>query len=375
MARKKNKRKIEELTPSEPTLPTRFMGLESLGRSVAFTNNDLAEKHLQYYRYEERTINALAEDYLFPEKHGLLRFLPTLIELQKSRMNPVLFGNLEGIYYQWKYEHVLRQTHVWKSDHGRSNNGNDCNSESNSNSKNDDSMMQVTKAKSAPKDDSRSPPKEASKADNKTDNETADNKTDNKTTEVSNKTDNKTTEVSKEYIRGIKFGKNVLNLKNSKISLELKEGGKEGTFVPWIYLKTVEVKGKKTIGMFAGRNFPSKTGIGFYISYPWLKWPEAFTDTPPEDYDAELQRQELLPTEEAGDYMWFMDNAGFMTACDPVHKPRQEKDKANDVTVGKRILGMGFHLVKELDKANIEVDDNGCIRTICKIKVDTQLQI
>ena len=31
-------------------------------------------------------------------------------------MNPVLFGNLEGIYYQWKYEHVLRQTHVWKSD-------------------------------------------------------------------------------------------------------------------------------------------------------------------------------------------------------------------------------------------------------------------
>ncbi len=96
--------------------------------------------------------------------------------------------------------------------------------------------------------------------------------------------------------------------------------------------------------------FPSKTGIGFYISYPWLKWPEAFTDTLPEDYDAELQRQELLPTEEAGDYMWFMDNAGFMTACDPVHKPRQEKDKANDVTVGKRILGMGFHIVNALDK-------------------------
>ena len=30
--------------------------------SSALNENDLAKKHLQYYRYEERTINALAED-------------------------------------------------------------------------------------------------------------------------------------------------------------------------------------------------------------------------------------------------------------------------------------------------------------------------
>ena len=64
-----------------------------------------------------------------------------------------------------------------------------------------------------------------------------------------------------------------------------------------------------------------------------------------------------------------------LTACDPVNQSPQEKEKADDVTLGKRILGMGFHLVNQLDKANIEVDDNGCIRTIGKIKVDIQLQI
>ena len=342
MEKKNNKRKVKEVTSNEPTPPTTFMGLELLGRSVAFTNNDLAEKHLQYYRYEEGTINALAQEYLFHGKDELmLPFLPTLIELQKSRMNPELFNNLEGKYYQWKYERILKETHVWKSNHDWSDNDNDCNSESDSKSKNDDLIMQVTKAERVPKDDSKSSPKET----------------------------------SQEYIRGVEFKKNVLKLKDSRISLELKKAGKEGKFVPWIYFKTVEVEGKKTIGMFAGRNFPSKAGIGFYISYPWLKWPEAFTDTPPEEYDAELQLQKLLPTEEAGDYMWFMDNAGFMTACDPMNKLPQEKDKEDDVTVGKRILGMGFHLVKKLDKANIEVDDNGCIRTICKIKVDIQLQI
>jgi hypothetical protein len=49
-----------------------------------------------------------------------------------------------------------------------------------------------------------------------------------------------------------------------------------------------------------------------------------------------------------------MDHARFMTACQPVSHAPQEKDKADAVTLGKTIIGMGI---------------GG------KMKVDTQLQI
>jgi hypothetical protein len=51
---------------------------------------------------------------------------------------------------------------------------------------------------------------------------------------------------------------------------------------------------------------------------------------------------------------YFMDHARFMTACQPVSHAPQEKDKADAVTLGKTIIGMGI---------------GG------KMKVDTQLQI
>ena len=65
--------------------------------------------------------------------------------------------------------------------------------------------------------------------------------------------------------------------------------------------------------------------------------------------------------------MWFYDDKGFMTACDPFNKP-QSKPSC------KSILGMGFHLVDVAEEVgNIVVNDNGCVKTTTKIKVDTQL--
>jgi hypothetical protein len=51
---------------------------------------------------------------------------------------------------------------------------------------------------------------------------------------------------------------------------------------------------------------------------------------------------------------YFRDHARFTIACQPVSHAPQEKDKADAVTLGKTILGMGI---------------------IGKMKVDTQLQI
>jgi hypothetical protein len=302
-----------------------FEGLKALRRGEAFKHKTDMKNHIKYYEYEQSKMIHLAEDYLLEDKKNnkVLPFLPTLVQIQKCRMDPELFGTLEGKYYQWKYQKVLKEPYICKSD-GNGSNESDSDSESESDS-------------------------DSNKTDNKTDNKGSDN--------------------MKESIRAPKFARNFLNLKDSQISLELKKGSE---FVPWVYFKTVKVKGKKTIGMFAGRNFPAKTAIGFYISHPWFKWVEAFTETPPESYDEYLQGKHLLPEDEAEAYMWFYDDEGFMTACDPVRKPPDEKGKLQTVP-RKRILGMGFHLVNVSQSPNISLDDNGCVKTTMQINVDTEL--
>jgi hypothetical protein len=264
----------------------------------------------------------MAQDYLL-ESHPdeLLPYLSTLIEIQKSRMNPQLFKTLESEYCQWKYERVLEGVYISNSDKKidatKSNNNNMLYEKSETNSKRTASMAG-----------------------------------------------------SEDSIKANNFSNNFLNLKNSRILLELKEGN---DFRPWIYFKTVQEEGKERIGMFAGRHFPSDNGIGFYISYPWLTWAEPFTDPPPEEYDAYFQRENLLPKDEANDAcMWFYDDEGFMTACNPVKQPSDLKAVA-EVASCDRILGMGFHLVSTSKRPTILVDDDGCVKTKTNIEVDMEL--
>jgi hypothetical protein len=47
-------------------------------------------------------------------KEDLISFLPTLIKLQKTRMDPQGFAEHDGKSYRWKYEEVLKGLHVWK---------------------------------------------------------------------------------------------------------------------------------------------------------------------------------------------------------------------------------------------------------------------
>ena len=328
--------------------------------------------HENYYKYEDTSIFDLALECLFEDEknhehkkkeHELLPFLLSLIEIQKTRMKPELFKTLEGQCYQWKYEEILNEAHVEKSSHSS-----DSHSDSESSSDSSSSKR-------------RSNRKTDKSTDKKHDNgESNNNDKKHKAKEIITEEKDGVKEESKndsgkkdgeEEIKGTNFVKSFGELNNSRIFLELK---KESEFVPWIYFKTVEKEGKKTIGMFAGRDFPSRSGIGFYISHPWLKWPEPFTKTPPEDYVLRLQNAELLPVKEADACMWFYDDGGFVTACDPIRKPPTGKQE--DVLPSKRILGMGFHLVnlaEDLADANVEVDSNGCVKTMKSIKVGTEL--
>jgi hypothetical protein len=137
----------------------------------------------------------------------------------------------------------------------------------------------------------------------------------------------------------------------------------------------VKVDEKKTIGMFAYRTFPPNTGIGFYVVHPWFKWVQPFTVTPPEQYDAYLQLKHYIPEKEADAYMWFYDDEDYMTCCDPLRKKCSDKKGIPQKVVPcKRILGMGFHLVKtKVDDLNIVVDNNGCIKTTKEVKAGTEL--
>ena len=419
MSPSKGKKRKADTIIEPASLPKTYEELEGLPRAEEFKErwvyaNDggnrrmvVSEKikYIQYYGYQ-KGMEDVAREYFFENGEAeLLPFLPTLVEIQKTRMDPERFKSLEGICYQWKYEKVLKGLHIWKSK-SKSDEGSGSDS-----SYNDSDTESETESESKNKNDS------------KTDNERG-NKTD-KDTEIPievegllkgelnkgkgesrpidtrprlipsiNNRDNpepvSTTNLNrgkrkirrrfeahihskekewKKYIRTGTFARNFLKLKNSRILLELKEGSK---FAPWIYLKTVEVEGKKTIGVFAGRNFPAQTGIGFYISHPWFKWVEPFTITPPVEHDIYLQGKHLLPEEEASNYMWFYDDKGFMTACDPISKPLHEKGQPQVVS-RRRILGMGFHLGNESDEKNIVVDNNGCIKTTKIISVDTEL--
>jgi hypothetical protein len=258
MASEKKKRK----TSDSATVPALFHGLGKLKRADHFIHIASRKNHLGYYKYEKKTHKTSAADYLFEktQQNELLPQLSTLIEIQKSHMKPELFESLEGACYRWKYERVLEGRFVEKFK--------------------DNNMLQ----------DLKMPASMPGLKD------------------------------SKDHIQAENFSKNFLDLKkNCRIVLELK---KENDFHPWIYFKTVkEEDGKERIGMFAGRNFPWKSTIGFYISHPWLRWTEPFTIQPPLEYDKHFQDKHLLPVNEANSYFWFYDDEGFITACDPLRKP------------------------------------------------------
>jgi hypothetical protein len=331
-------------------IPKKFEGLKGLPRAEQFEDTNAAKAHLEYYSYKKSNIGSLAKEYMVGKderkKEYALSFIPTLVEIQKSRMDPALFESLEGKYYQWKQERVLRGPYIWNSDtrNDESSTGDNDDEDENDND-NDDGSNIGTETK-----DNENNKKESNNDSNDTE-------------------ESKTNKDSLRYIRAGKVEINVLQLNKYRISLELKRGK---DFVPWIYFKTVNVKGKKTIGMFAGRDFSYGVVIGFYISHPWFKWVEPFTVEPPDNYDAELQKKHLLPEEDASGYMWFYDDKGFMTACDPITAPPRQKGEPLDEP-RKRIIGMGFHLVNDSKKRNIAVDDNGSIKTTMAIEIDTEL--
>ena len=340
-----NKRKGRSKTP----IPVGFHGLDGLPRSEDFAtveidngrHVDLRRTHLQYYKYEKKKIERLAEEYLFEnENKKLLPFLPTLIELQKTRMNPGLFQTLDGNYYQWKYEQVLHAPHISKSTVNESSSKK---SESNSNSNSKSNLDETTNKK-------------------------VDDTTKNDGMSDGNSDD----ESGVQYIQAGDFKKNFHDLKEGQIPLLLKV---RDDFVPWVHFKTVEMEKKDTIGMFASQHFPKRSGIGFYIGHPWLTWPEPFTVVVPMEYDAELQLKHLLPETNAGAYMWFYNDQGYMTCCDPINKPPDLQAQSQSAP-SETILGMGFHLVnqsQDTELHNIEIDNNGCVKTTKDIRVGTQL--
>jgi hypothetical protein len=310
---------LKKRKTNDSTLP-KPKGFEDLkGLDCGFKNNDLMKKHTEYYKYNDSKKKDVQEYLLGKDKNDLFPFLPALSEIQKSRMNPDLFETFEGKHYQWKYEKVLKGPYIWKSS-GNLRGDSDIDSDNDSDS---DKKMKIP-------DDT-------------------------------------------DYVRARKFTMNTLDLQQNRISLELKKGN---NFAPWIYFKTVEVQGKKTVGVFANRDFPVNVTIGFYISHPWFKWVEPFTVEPPNEYDAYLQQKHLLPEEEANSYLWFYDDEGYMTACDPVRRPPKEKGEKEDNVPRKRIIGMGFHLVNETESvngANMVVDCDGCVKTKKEILAGTQI--
>jgi hypothetical protein len=259
MARRK--RKVKE-APSDELAPTKFQGLPGLARAEEFENkyihkkrgeivvNNEMENHKAYYKYEKSTIEDQARDYLLENgEEELLPFLLTLIEIQKTRMDPKLFKSLEGNCYRWKYEEILEGPYIWKSNvKSSSSNDSDGDGESKSDSNSNSNSNSETNQKTNNNDDSDSDK----------------NKNNNESKRASHN-NNKDKEIPTEYIKAVEFAKKFQELKNSRISLELKKGT---DFVPWIYLKTVVVEGEETIGVFAGRSFPAQSAIGFYISYP-----------------------------------------------------------------------------------------------------------
>jgi hypothetical protein len=246
------------------------------------------------------------------QQNELLPHLSALIEIQKSRMKPELFESLEGACCRWKCERVLEGPFVVKF-------------------KNNNMLQDLKMPASMPglKD-------------------------------------------SKDHIQAETFSRNFLDLKeNCRIVLELK---KENDFHPGIYFKTVkEEDGKERIGMFAGRNFPRKSTIGFCISHPWLRWTEPFTIQPSLECDKHFQDKHLLPVTEANSCFWFYDDEGIITACDPLRKPLLPEGTEETVVPSKRILGMGLHLVSEAKRPAIIVDDDGPVKTTMKIKIDAEL--
>jgi hypothetical protein len=88
----KKKRKVDPLTSSEL-----FTGIDKLASYDELEK----EQHKQYYMHHARFGTRLP-------------FLPTLVEIQNTSMDPGLFASFEGKYYQWKYEKVLEKGCVWK---------------------------------------------------------------------------------------------------------------------------------------------------------------------------------------------------------------------------------------------------------------------
>lgn len=364
METKKRKVDLEKLPCADEFQKKRTPVKKKRG-SVILVNQ--MEKHKEYYSYNKKNMKEMAKEYLLENgEKELLPFLSTLIEIQKSRMNPELFENLEGKYYQWKYEKVLKGAYIWKSN---SSSNNDSSSDSNNDSDSDsDGDSNNSSSKSKSKKESKPIQSDPSQSNPIQCNNKGISTEEKDTAEDGLKIDSENKKF-KEYIRIGKFAKNFLKLNTSRISLELKKGS---NFVPWIYFQTVKVEEKKTIGMFAGRNFPPGAGIGFYISYPWFTWEEPFTVEPPESYDTYLKTKHLIPEEETDACMWFYDDEGFMTLCDPISRPADEKGKPQCVSC-KRILGMGFHLVNVSDEPNIVVDHNGCVKTTKNINIGTEL--
>jgi hypothetical protein len=284
-------------------------------------------KHLKYYRYDKKDVKKEAGLYLLEgeqSKVDLCSFLFTLITLQKTRMDPKGFAELDGKSYQWKYEEVLKAPHVWKGV---------------SNSSTDSVVTDKTGKNSNSKDETAS--------------------------------------AGDLHIRTKDFLKNLLSLDGSKLVLELNE--EKEVFVPWIHLKTFDIEGKATTGVFASRDFPAKAAIGFYISHPWLEWSEPWKTTPSADQDAELQIRNFLPNnDEASSYMWFYNDKGFLTACDPIQKKPAQKPSGVQTVPSQRILGMGFHFlnITECENfANVQIDTNGTIKTTKQVKANEQLMM
>ena len=319
---------------------TRMKQLPKLLRADVHKTAKSRKEHLNYYKYEEGKVKRLAEDYFFGnENESLYRFVPALVEIQKSRMNPEHFKRLEGNYYRWKYEKVLKEVNLSK-----------CSSGSGSFDK-------------------------SAKEDN------IDAGVLNNGNEEDKKGESKEDSICKAqekdwknglFFRAENFSHILSDLKDFRISFELKVGY---DFLPWIYLKSVKENGEERIGMFAGRDFGEGVVVGFYIGHPLLKWLEAFTVEIPPEYDGELQKMHLLPETEAEHYMWFYDDEGFMTACDPVNAKSDEEGKFQNVACGGSIfVGMGFHLAASLSvHGNIDVDNNGCLKTDKSVPIDTEL--
>jgi len=98
---------------------TRMKQLPKLLRADVHKTAKSRKEHLNYYKYEEGKVKHLAEDYFFGnENESLYRFVPALVEIQKSRMNPEHFKRLEGNYYRWKYEKVLKEVNLSKCSSG-----------------------------------------------------------------------------------------------------------------------------------------------------------------------------------------------------------------------------------------------------------------